>query len=99
MVPSHFNGKIWPHSTELWLGFLFVSYFILGHPVYGLKHDYKNVSRGFRPILRSSAAHDVAHVAHVAYVAHVAAHVVAPKITFIQRTYKDIQSSRERSTL
>ena len=80
---------------------MFVSYFILGHPVYGLKHDYKNVSRGFRPILRSSAAHDVAHVAHVAhvaYVAHVAAHVVAPKRP-IQRTYKDNKSSRERSTL
>ena len=72
--------------------FLFVSYSILGHPVYGLKHDYKNILRRFQPILRSSAA-------HVAYVAHVAVHVVAPKRTFIQRTYKDIQSSRETSTL
>ena len=51
MFPSHFYGKIWPHSTVLCLRFLFVSYFSLGHPVYGLKYDYKNVSGRFRPIL------------------------------------------------
>ena len=78
---------------------MFVSYFILGHPVYGLKHDYKNVSRGFRPILRSSAAHVAAHVVtHVAYVAHVAAHVVAPK----ERSFnalKKIFKAREKDPL
>ena len=33
-LPSHFDGKIWLHSTQFWLGFVSVSYFILGHLVY-----------------------------------------------------------------
>ena len=32
-LPSNFDGKIWPHSTQLCLGFFSVSYFILGHSV------------------------------------------------------------------
>ena len=33
MLPSHFDGKIWPHSTQLGFGFFSAHYFILGHPV------------------------------------------------------------------
>ena len=32
-LPSNFDGKIWPHSTQFWFGCFSVSYFILGHPV------------------------------------------------------------------
>ena len=33
-LPSHFEGKIWLHSTQFWLEFVSVSYIILGHLVY-----------------------------------------------------------------
>ena len=33
-LQSRFYGKIWPQSTQIWLGFFSSgSYFILGHPV------------------------------------------------------------------
>ena len=30
---SHCNGKVLPHSTQIWLGFFSVNYSILGHPL------------------------------------------------------------------
>ena len=33
-LPSHFDRKIWFHSTQFWLEFVSVSYSILGHLVY-----------------------------------------------------------------
>ena len=36
LFPSHFDGEIWPHSTQCWIGFVSVNYFLLGHPVH---HD------------------------------------------------------------
>ena len=34
ILPSNFDEKIWPHSTQFCLGFVSVNYFILGYPAH-----------------------------------------------------------------
>ena len=46
-LPRHFDGKIWPHSTQFWSQF-FLSVPFLGHPVYRTQFQ-TNLTHRFFP--------------------------------------------------